>query len=984
MNHHLFVYPGREFRDPADDNLLSEIKEVFPEIKIKSLYTVKSFIIYGNFSRAEITKAADRLFLDPLTHVCSPAQPEIPEFDFAAEIRYRPGVTDNEGRAALYGLEDLLERNLGSGENISSGRQYFFSGDLTAAEIEKIAKDLLCNILIEKYEIISSSQWKNGSRFSVLDTAAADQTNRVETINLALDETGLIELSRRRVLSLSLAEMKAVCAYFKQPAVTDDRKNFSLGLPTDVELEMIAQTWSEHCKHKIFQAAITCHENGAEYRINSLFAEYIKKATAVVARRRKDLISVFHDNSGIVVFNRKYAVCLKVETHNTPSALDPYGGAMTGIVGVNRDIIGTGLGAKPIFNTDVFCFADPAVEVTLPPMLLHPKRVFKGVHRGVKDGGNQSGIPTVNGAIYFDQRFLGKPLVFCGTGGIMPRRIKGRSTGQGKIYRGDNIVMVGGRIGKDGIHGATFSSAALTEESPTSAVQIGDPIMQKKTLDFLLEARDLLLYNAITDNGAGGLSSSIGEMAAVAGGAEIDLSKAPLKYCGLVPWEILLSEAQERMTVSVPDQTLDRFLELARNRQVEASVLGKFTDSGYFHALMNGITVCRLSLDFLHNGLPKMELTARWEKPVFPEPDIKEINNIDQTVLLKRMMGRKNIASKEKWVRQYDHEVQGQSIIKPFGGICFDGPNDAAVLKPLFNSCEGLVVACGMNPRYSDIDTEAMSRACVDEAVRNITAAGGDPEKIWGLDNFCWPDPVQSADTPDGEYKLAQLVRACRGLYNICTEYNIPLISGKDSMKNDYGRGSNKISIPPTLLVTCMAKIPDIRKTLSADFKQTGSSVFLIGKTHAELGGSELFNLMGFTGNRVPQTGSENFEVYKKLYKAIRRGLVLSCHDISDGGLAVTLTECCFGNMIGCQADIALAGPHSMLPAEILYSESCGRLIAEVSVKNEDRFAGIMGKNCRRIGTTLPRPDLEICYAEKLLIHSPVSVLKNIWKTALD
>ena len=514
----------------------------------------------------------------------------------------------------------------------------------------------------------------------------------------------------------------------------------------------LAQTWSEHCKHKIFNASIDYHEAGRTKQIDSLFRTFIQGATEKIRSELGDkdyCLSVFKDNAGVISFDDEWNLVFKVETHNSPSALDPYGGALTGIVGVNRDPFGTGMGSRLIFNTDVFCFAPPDFQGRIPPRLLHPRRVFEGVREGVEHGGNKSGIPTVNGAVVFDDRYLGKPLVYCGTAGIMPSKINGRPSHIKQARSGDRIVMTGGRIGKDGIHGATFSSEELHEGSPVSAVQIGDPITQKRMTDFLLIARDRGLYTSITDNGAGGLSSSVGEMARESGGARLALNRAPLKYPGLQPWEILLSEAQERMTVAVPPEKLKEFLELAATLDVQATDLGEFTDDGLFSVMWEDRAIALLPLDFLHQGLPRMTLTAKWDQPTYPEPSFESAADLTHDLL--RLMSRWNICSKERLIRQYDHEVQAGTVIKPLVGITTDGPGDAAVFRPILDKFRGIAVGCGIVPRYSDIDTYWMMAACIDEAVRNIVSVGADPDRLAGLDNFCWCDPVQSDKTPDGE-----------------------------------------------------------------------------------------------------------------------------------------------------------------------------------------------------------------------------------------
>ncbi len=517
-----------------------------------------------------------------------------------------------------------------------------------------------------------------------------------------------------------------------------------------------------------------------------------------------------------------YNLVFKVETHNSPSALDPYGGALTGIVGVNRDTIGTGMAAKLIFNTDVFCFASPFHEKELPPRILHPRRIFEGVREGVEHGGNKSGIPTVNGSIVFDERFLGKPLVYCGTGGIMPRQILGKPSEVKLVHPGDVIVMAGGRIGKDGIHGATFSSEELHEGSPVTAVQIGDPITQKRMCDFILEARDQGMYRCITDNGAGGLSSSVGEMAQFSGGCDLDLKMAPLKYSGLQPWEILVSESQERMTFAIAPEKLNAFLNLAADMNVEAIALGHFTESGLFLVRYGDTTVACLDMAFLHEGLPPMQLKAAWKPPQYEEPSFAE--PVDLTAALIRLLARLNICSKEMVVRQYDHEVQGGSVVKPLTGLLNDGPSDAAVLRPVLESMRGVVVSHGICPRYSDIDTYHMTACAIDEALRNFLCVGGSLDGIAGLDNFCWCDPIASDKNPDGEYKLAQLVRANRALYDYSIAYTIPCISGKDSMKNDYVIGDLRIAIPPTLLFSIIGSIDDVRSAVTMDVKTGGRS----------------------------------------------------------------------------------------------------------------------------------------------------------------
>jgi phosphoribosylformylglycinamidine synthase II len=608
------------------------------------------------------------------------------------------------------------------------------------------------------------------------------------------------------------------------------------------------------------------------------------------------------------------------------------------------------------------------------------------VHRGVKDGANQSGIPDVNGAILFDERFLGKPLVFCGTGGIMPARLHGQPTHEKRANPGDLIVMVGGRIGKDGIHGATFSSQELGEESPVSAVQIGDPITQKNMFDFLLEARDWGLYSAITDNGAGGLSCSVGEMARESNGCELHLEKAPLKYAGLQPWEILLSEAQERMTLAVPPQHIDAFLAFAGRRGVEATVLGRFTASGRFHVLYNGQSVAYLDMDFLRNGVPQMRLRAAWQPPDLHEPRLPE--PADYGATLGAMLGRLNICSKEAWVRQYDHEVQGMSVVKPFVGANNDAPGDAAVLRPLLDSNLGIVVANGICPRYGDIDTYHMVACAVDEAVRNVIAVGGRLGRIAGLDNFCWPDPIPSPTNPDAEYKLAQLVRANQALYDYCRAYDLPCISGKDSMKNDYRIGDTKISIPPTVLFSVLGVIDDVTKTVTMDAKRPGDVVYVLGVTQAELGGSEYYGLLGHLGNSVPRVDAAAARrLYEALSRAIAGGLVASCHDCADGGLGVALAEAAFGGGFGMDIELRLVPVDGDLRDDLtLFSESAGRFVVTVRAEHTSAFeTTLQGLPHAAVGTVTDTGVLRVVgRSGELILEAGIDRLKAAWQQPLN
>ncbi len=608
-------------RDALGESIKKRIVEDL-HINADSVRTIEVYTIDAALPSGQVRLLGDKVFADPVIQLYSD-KPLASDFSWLIEVGYRPGVTDNVGATAKKASEDVLNTSI---NGVYFSRQYLINGNITREDAANITGGLLANSLIERWEIISGIEFDKEKGIHLpLPVVKGKHSPSVSTIDLDISDNELKELSRIRLFALNLAEMKAIRRYFAQ--AMKERERSGVALPTDVEIEVLAQTWSEHCKHKIFNSEITYIDDKGTKTINSLFNTFIKRATREI--NKPWLVSVFTDNAGVIKFNDDYNLVMKVETHNTPSALDPYGGAITGIVGVNRDPLGTGMGSRLIFNTDVFCFASPFYDKPMPPRLFHPKRIFEGVRRGVEHGGNKSGIPTVNGCIVFDERYLGKPLVYCGTGGIMPSVINGKPSHIKEINPGDFIVMTGGRIGKDGIHGATFSSLELDENSPVTAVQIGDPFTQKKMLDFLLEARDTGLYNAITDNGAGGLSSSVGEMAQLSGGCLIELDKCPLKYPGLDPWEILVSESQERMTLAVSPDKVDEFLKLARTRDVEATVIGTFTDSGKFHVKYGGKTVAYLDMEFLHGGLPVMKLNARWVARKFEEPVLGAVDLTD-------------------------------------------------------------------------------------------------------------------------------------------------------------------------------------------------------------------------------------------------------------------------------------------------------------------------------------------------------------------
>ncbi len=981
------------FADSYGEKIQKRIKTDL-HLEAEQVRAIKVFTVDAEITDEQLFDAARGPYCDPVTQDYSLGPLALDwnaRFDWLIEVGFRPGVTDNEGRTAAQALSYMLGRKLAPGEAVYTSVQHLVSGKLSREDAETIAKKLLANELIQRWTVMSRDEFvAAGGLQPFAPKVTGENRGQVVEIDLDVSDEELIRISKEGILALTLDEMKLIRDYFKRPDIVAARREMGLGEKvTDLELEALAQTWSEHCKHKIFNGNITYEdETGQKRRVESLFATYIRNPTEEIRASRGEndwCLSVFKDNAGVIRFNKDWNVVFKVETHNSPSALDPYGGALTGIVGVNRDPFGTGMGARLVCNTDVFCFASPFYDKPLPARLLHPKRIFEGVREGVEHGGNKSGIPTVNGSIVFDERFAGKPLVFCGTVGAMPALVGGKPSEHKKAMPGDIMVMTGGRIGKDGIHGATFSSEELHEGSPATAVQIGDPITQKKMFDCLLKARDRGLYRCITDNGAGGLSSSVGEMAQDTGGFELHLDRAPLKYAGLQPWEIFVSEAQERMTLAIPPEKLDGFLALCEKMDVEATVLGSFTDSGKFHVLYGGRTIGYMDMSFLHEGLPAMEMVARWTPPLHAEPALPARPDLGGS--LKKLLGRLNVCSKEYVIRQYDHEVQGGSVVKPLTGAANDGPSDGAVVRPVLDSFEGIVVTHGICPRYSDIDAYHMVACAMDEAIRNAVAVGANLDHMAGLDNFCWCDPILSEKTPDGDYKLAQLVRANEALATYARAFSVPCISGKDSMKNDYQVGDTKISIPPTLLFSVIAKIDDVRRAVTMDAKRAGDLVFVLGVTYPELGGSEYGAELGAVGNRVPRVDAgKALARYRALGQAMAEGLVASCHDCSDGGLGVALAESAFAGNLGMAVDLGLVLREEIDREDVLlFSESQSRFVVTVRPEHKQAFEKIMAATgCARVGAVTADKKL-VCsgFDGSIVLSEDLAGLKESWQQTL-
>ncbi|MDP8219914.1 MAG: AIR synthase-related protein [Candidatus Stygibacter frigidus] len=987
----LVLKPG--VRDNKAERIIREAKN-YLKIDTGKVKSTRLFNINYDLSRDQVKEFAEKGLRDSIIndyYINSLFKDKM--YNSYVLVAKLPGVTDDEGISAQKTLADLFDLDIDvKRQHIFSQELYLFEKKLAKVTLYELADKLLGNKLINHFEYGEIPE-----NILYIPEVKIKEHTTGETIDLNVSDGELMNISKERLLSLNLAEMQAIKGHFESEDVIADRikKGISKAI-TDCELEVLAQTWSEHCKHKEFGALINYRneETGEELEIDSLFKTYIKGSTDKVIQRFEAvgnnwLKLVFTDNAGVVQIDDERVFVWKVETHNSPSAIDPYGGAITGILGNNRDPLGTGIGgAQLLFNTNVLCFGPPDYDKPLLPGQLHPRRIFEGVRKGIEDGGNKSGIPTINGSIIFDERYSGKPLVYCGTGGVMPMKYGEKVSWSKDIDPGDLIIMAGGRVGKDGIHGATFSSAEIDENSPQSAVQIGSPITQKLLSDYMQEAVLLGLIKCSTDNGAGGLSSSIGELAEIPGGAEVHLEKVPLKYANLMPWEIYISESQERMTFVVEEKHYPALLKLADEREVELSRVGIFTDSGFIEVKYSDIPVAFLDIDFLHNGYPRKLMEAVWKKPDLSEPEIAEDINHNEIIL--ELLSNWNICSRESVIRQYDHEVKGKTVIKPLMGSTGRAPQDAAVIRLDFESWKGIAVSNGISPKYGDIDAYQMSAGAFDEAIRQIISIGGqlpDPESkdiiFWSVnDNFCVPDSFYDAKTnPDGKMKLAKLVQMNQALYNMATYYNIPMTSGKDSMKNDFKSGDTKISVPPTILYSMTALISDIRKTVTSDFKSADDLIYQIGETYDELGASEYYKHMGYLGKNVPQVRMEKAkEIYKKVMEANNKGLISSSHDMSDGGLAVCLAECLLGSNLG--AEISMNNKE-LSGAALLYSESHSRFVVSIDPENKGTFEAIMGESATYIGKVTDRAKLEISINGNELINLSSDMLEQYWSKTL-
>ncbi len=956
-----------EMGDPEGDAVRTSLAELgLPGVQ--SVRTGRGYFLSPAYGEGAVREIATEILSDPVVNKVRLRPPKgrtpPPAGPHRILVMPRPGVMDPVARTVEAMLVDTGRSPRQGSPGVATFRLFEIDGSLSREELAFAAGKVLANETIEVVRI-DREDLPYAARFPTASRG------RLEVSLLGLDDAGLRKESVEGCLSLSLEEMRTVQAHYR-----------SLGRePTACELETIAQTWSEHCKHKTLTGIVEFEtEDGTIERIDNLLEQTIALATRELDR--SFCLSVFQDNAGIVDFDQGQALAIKVETHNHPSAIDPYGGAGTGVGGVIRDVLGAGLSAKPIANTDCFFVGPPDLpRKSVPRGSMHPRRILRGVVAGVRDYGNRMGIPTVNGGVWFHPGYVANPLVYCGTIGILPR-----SAAYKEVRAGDAIVVVGGRTGRDGIHGATFSSLELSEASETvssSAVQIGDPITEKRVLDCLLKARDLGLFRAVTDCGAGGFSSAVGEMAEGTG-AEVDLEHVPLKYAGLASHEIWISEAQERMVLAVPPEKVRECRAIFEAEDVEATVIGRFTDTGRLVVRDRGALVADLDLHFLHHGAPRPVRKARSSVRPPAEPGCPAPRDFAGALL--GLLAHPDIASKEWILRQYDHEVQGASAIKPLVGVHGDGPGDAAVLQPLSTSRMGAVISCGANPRYGLLDPGAMASAAIDEALRNAVAVGADPDRAAILDNFSWGN----CDKPE---QLGSLVLAAKACHAAALAFRTPFVSGKDSLNNEYRVGGEALSIPPTLLITCLATIPDVARAVTMDLKRAGNRLYLVGTTRAELGGSHYFEFLGLEGGRVPRPDLERAPaLFRDLHRAMARGLARSVHDLSEGGLGVALAEMAFAGDLGAAIDLALVrtppqhDPRVDPDALRLFSEACSRFLVEVEPECERPFElALAAHEVVRIGNVLPEPTLRMRGTSgKELLELPVSELCAAYRSGFQ
>lgn len=912
-------------KDPRSNSYLRDAHllgfQLLKRISVQDLYFIE-----GQLSQEELQQLALKLLIDPVTQTASwielPALPTPPKPDSVIlEVSLRPGVTDPVAEQIIRASH---EANINGVHRAATGQRFILQFNKSVSQSDSIRLSASISVTLLANNVIQ--HWTIGE-ITPSFPEEVESSGAVEIIPVReLSNDGLLVLSKERRAALDLAEMQAIQNYYRSEGHD----------PTDVEFETIAQTWSEHCVHKTFKAKITLTPSPlpegdgrrSEGEIDSLIKTYLKSATDKI--NAPWVISAFVDNAGIIDFDDEFEISFKAETHNHPSAVEPFGGANTGVGGVIRDVLG--VSAKPIANTDILCFGPQDLDPKLlPEGVLHPRRIQSGVVAGVQDYGNKIGIPTVNGAILYDEGYTANPLVFCGCVGIAP---KGKHKKNPQV--GDRVVVLGGRTGRDGLRGATFSSMTMdaqTGEVSGASVQIGDPITEKGLIDVIVRARDLGLYNDITDCGAGGLSSAVGEMASSIG-CDVDLTRVKLKYPGLAPWEIWLSEAQERMVVAVAPEKISALQKLCDTFNTELTDIGEFTGKNRLVVRYGEKSVVDMDNEFLHEGIPQRQLKATIESPSIRLSDSQSVTSSDIKRNLLNLLSSPNIASKSSVIRIYDHEVQGGTVIKPLTGVEMDAPSDASVIKPIgTKGVKGIALSNGINPEYGKRDAYQMAWSVMDEAIRNAVAVGADPERIAVLDNFCWGDPLRPET-------MGSLVEACRGCHDAALFYGTPFISGKDSLNNEYlGADGLRHAIPPTLLISAIGIVHDVNKAITMDLKEANNLIYLIGEFFSEQ-------------KAVPDIPKSTPQVYKALHQAISNGIIKSAHDLSEGGLAVAIAEMCIGGRLGVEINFEDSN---------LFNEVNGCLLVEVTPENktsfEKQFANLP---FQKIGTVISNPTLKL------------------------
>jgi phosphoribosylformylglycinamidine synthase len=983
-----------QLNDPAASGLIHKAR-AYLGLAIDQARVLRVLTFDTKLDQDQLERARTAIFTNPVTELSSfepLAARVLPGFHWALWVGYKPGVRDNEGATAIEAMADALGRGFGEDEAVYSSRLYLLRAPKLGQEgAQAICRELLANDLIQTWRVIPAADWDPQTGIGVvIPRVELAHTPTVKSLPIGSDAE-LMALSAARDLFLNPADVPVIRAYFNDPAVRAAREAIGLGDPTDVELEYVSQARSDHCNHNTFGGRFLYQDlvSGEKKVVANLFKECIKEPTERMAAAKDWVVSVLWDNAGVAKLDDEHNYVITGETHNSPSNMEAYGGAITGIVGVYRDPMGTGKGSKLVAGLWGYCVAPRDYSGELTPAL-HPRRLLDGIIEGVRDGGNKSGIPTASGLLHFDPRYLGKCLVFVSAVGVMPALINGEPSEQKTTKPGQLVIMCGGRVGADGIHGVTASSAGYSENTPAGHVQIGDPYTQKKMHDFLLEARDAGLVPYITDNGGGGLSSSVGESARFSPGAEVDLKKVPLKYEGLDPWQIWVSESQERMTVAVEPADEEAFMALADKHQVEATVIGRFTGDGKLKLNYGEEVCCYVDVEFLEEGFPQWEFEALWTPPAargLSEPVIYPPADFSGLVL--DLLDSPNLCSREWINRQYDHEVQGTSLLKPFCGRGQDAPAEASVILPVLTSPVGLAMAQVIFPDYGDIDTYAMVTASVEEAYRRLAAVGGDPEQVGGVDNFCWPsiqyDPMTN---PDGRYKAAQLVRACWGLKDACEALEIPLLSGKDSMYVDgtlaarHG-SSQRVSGPPTMMFTATAPVPDLGALQTMEPKMAGDYVYLLGATKNELGGSALYGLWGHTGLNVPQTSfGPSRELCRAVHAGLKQGLLASTAVVSRGGLALALARMVLAARLGLEVDLDCLEVEGQVNAlQRLFSESTGRMVVTVPSARGNEFEDLLQDvPWARLGRVIRKQVLTVGYDGRRVLELSGAQMRRAWR----